>query len=143
MYKGSADWSFIRTVKEAVNLPVIANGDITTLADVDRALSESGADGVMIGRGSYGRPWFVAQAAAHLKGRSIAEPSLAEQREIVLNHYDDMLGLYGENAGIRVLLYEDMEGEKLALAREEREIRFGLEPEGSVGRIAHARICRD
>jgi hypothetical protein len=49
----------------------------------------------------------------------------------------------GENAGLRVLLYEDADGEKLALAREEREVRFGLEPEGSVGRVAHARICRD
>lgn len=102
MYKGSADWEFVRTVKDAVKLPVIVNGDITDMQRVDSALEQSGANGVMIGRGSYGRPWIVAQANAHLQGKYLAEPSLAEQRDIVMAHYEDMLSFYGIEAGIRI-----------------------------------------
>src|SRR5580700_4335238 len=66
-YEGQADWSFIRNVKEVVKIPVIANGDINDFADVTRALELSGADGVMIGRGAYGRPWFIRQVMEYLR----------------------------------------------------------------------------
>ena len=102
MYLNTARYRLIKEVKQMLSIPVIANGDITSLADVDRALLESGADGIMIGRGSYGRPWFVAQACAHLKGIRTEEPPLDAQRDIVLNHYDEILSLYGINNGVRV-----------------------------------------
>ena len=102
-YTGTADWDFIAEVKAASPLPVIANGDIISEDDAVEALRRSGADGVMIGRGCYGRPWLTAAIAHYLStGERRPEPDLAMQKHILLRHYDAMLSHFGTEPGLRL-----------------------------------------
>lgn len=102
-YGGQADWAAIRAVKENVSIPVIVNGDIGDEGDVAEALALSGADGVMIGRATYGQPWLLRRMMDYLQtGRASPPPSWAEQYRTILEHFESMLSYYGAEAGLRI-----------------------------------------
>ena len=102
MFKGKADWKEIRKTVDKVSIPVLANGDINTLTNVRPALDQSGAQGVMIGRGAQGRPWILGQVGDFLSNKEIREtPKVQQKKEIMLTHLEDMLTCYGSN-GMRL-----------------------------------------
>jgi len=102
-YKGNADWAAIRAVREAISVPLLANGDITDSATARQALDLSGADGVMVGRGAQGRPWLLAEIAHDLWGTQAPEiPQGHALADLVCGHYQAMLGFYGQDLGLRV-----------------------------------------
>lgn len=102
-YSGSADWKFIKKIKESVKIPVVANGDIVCFDSAVKAKEDSKADGLMIGRGCYGKPWLISQIIYFMQtGKKIPAPSLAIQKATILDHYNAIMDYYGDEVGVKI-----------------------------------------
>jgi tRNA-dihydrouridine synthase B len=103
-YEGNADWQFIGEVKDAVRVPVLANGDVRTIEDARQILKVSGADGLLVGRGAFGRPWLVAQMQAAVRSATApADPNDSEKWAVALTQYQHSVAHYGGDLGRRVV----------------------------------------
>lgn len=101
MYEGKADWDIIRQVKEAVNIPVIGNGDVFSAEDAISITRETGCDGIMIARGAQGNPWIFKQIGEALNGKQVELPTGEEKIEVAIDHFKQALEYYGENKAVR------------------------------------------
>ena len=102
MYEGTSDWNIIREVKQAVNIPIIGNGDVNTPQDAKRMLDETGCDGVMIGRAALGNPWMIYRTVKYLEtGELLDEPTAKEKIDVCMLHLDRLIDLKNENVAVR------------------------------------------
>lgn len=102
-YSGSADWAAIREIKNSLQIPVICNGDIDSFESAKEAIEVSGCNKIMVGRGVLGRPWFIAQLIKYLNNSEfVDDPSISEQLDVVMKHFERTLEFYGSDAGVKI-----------------------------------------